>query len=196
MKNLASLTIALGLGLSLVASLGTASPIVTVDQENLSGPNSGTLSQPVGQSFTPSDTAVDAVEIALAAVSSPIDVEVNILDGVSGASGLSGTVLGSSGTVTLSSTTLSMVHFDLSSQVALTPGNTYVIEVVPVNNGGLSFRWAESGSNPYSGGQDLQTGLSPSFVGITSVDMVFIEGLHSGSVPTTPSTWGNLKALY
>jgi hypothetical protein len=197
MKKLASMAAVLGLGLSLAASLCTAAPIATVDQENLSGPNVGSLSQPVGQSFIPSLTAVDAVDVELAAVSNPIDVQVNILDGISGSYGLSGTVLGSSGTVTLSSTTLSLVHFDLSSEVALTPGNTYVIEVVPVNNtNGYSFRWAESGSNPYRYGQDLQTGIAPGSVSVTSVDMVFVEGLSSGAVPTEPSTWGKLKALY
>jgi hypothetical protein len=127
----------------------------------------------IGQSFTPTLNRIDAAEVSLAA-GGPVSFQLLILDGVSGAGGLSSPVIGMSDPVPVNSATLSMVHFDLQSPLALTPGQVYVLHVV--NLSGTAFNFGATGGNPYPGGQSFQSNLPTTL--IANEELVFSEGLH------------------
>ncbi len=128
-----------------------------------------------GQSFTPTLNSIQWAAFTLQNQSSPfapINLSLSILDGQVGGNGLGGTVLATSPTVSLTSTSLATLVFQLSSPLALTPGNQYVLEVnILTQNEGLG--WEQGG--PYSGGQMLQSPYPTSL--LTGQQYVFSEGI-------------------
>ena len=109
-----------------------------VDQQNLtsiSGSWSATLLSPIGQEFVPDRSALDAVELMLANTDTsapyPADVELNIRE-----DSVLGPVIGTSDPLTMLFGTYGATHFEFQSSVPLTPGRTYVIEIVVFPGGG------------------------------------------------------------
>lgn len=174
---LAVLVFACGTGVA----LGDLTPL-TIDQQN-PGPGDGTngVSEAftVGQSFTPTLSAIDAVEFSLWSGSSTTTAMVQLRNGVDGEDGLDGTVIGTSGSVTFSSSSPEMFYrFEFPDTITLTPSQTYVAELV-VTAGGLGL--AIDTTNAYGGGQYFATNCPPSW--FTYYDMVFREGVYAAPVP-------------
>lgn len=166
----------LGMALTIVAS-ASASPILTVDQENLVGEfDSGlfALNTGPGQSFRPTLSMVDAFDVSLRA---PLGPSTARLDLFLGEAGFGGPFLGSSALVTFSNTTKSLIHFDLLTPIALSLEFPYTFRVVYV--AGEFFTAGFGTDNPYGGGTAFNAGGQTAF----GVDMVFREGLHAATVP-------------
>jgi hypothetical protein len=147
-----------------------AAPLQLIDQQNttsdarfFSGQNR------IGQSFTPTLPAVDAVELNLGSLSGlSSTIFVNLRSGLAGPDGLDGPILGTSNSVFLPPDTPNEVrHFDFPNRTLLTPGALYVFEVVG-NNGHAG---ALSTGDKYPRGVALKE-FSADF------DMIFAEGLH------------------
>jgi hypothetical protein len=167
MKRFASIP-PLAVVLSLV-STASASSLAVIDQQNLiNDARSFSGQSSIGQSFVPSLPAIEAIEFELGALTGGNHIFVNLRDGVFGATGLEGPILGRTNTLTIpSDAELAMRHFDFENRIALTPGNTYVAEVVGDNGQyvGLSF------NDRYPPGESFKI-TSPGW------DLVFVEGLH------------------
>jgi hypothetical protein len=166
---------ALGIYLSLSPSEALADPFI-VDQTNpwdnctfgCGFLNIGLFS-PIGQSFTPTLRSLDDVEIVVNGFPLlPSDLEVEIRAGT-----ITGTILGAaSGPSYTSSVHDALIaHFDFASSINLTPGNSYVIEVISQNP---TMLLAFPGtSNPYPSGTAIRSGTpDPTF------DFYFSEGPH------------------
>lgn len=154
---------------------------ITVDQENVAPTNSsgpGGLTN--GQSFTPTLTAIDAAEFLLRSDGASSTLHLEVRQG----QGLTGTLLGSSGQVTIGGA-LSEVHFDLLSTVSLLPGNLYTL--VLALDSGDSFAGDMSTLNPYAGGLAINNSNST----FSARDFWFREGTHEAQVPV-PATLGLL----
>ena len=157
-----------------------AAPI-TVDQENV-GPtdSSGVGATTNGQSFTPTLTAIDAAEFRLRSDGASSTLHLEVRQG----EGLTGTLLGSSGQVTIGGV-LSEVHFDLLNTVILLPGNLYTL-VLGLDSGS-TFAGDMSTLNPYAGGLAINNANTP----FSTRDFWFREGTHAVQVPV-PATLGLL----
>lgn len=156
-----------------------SAPIATVDQEQIGldfNANIGVFA-PIGQSFTPTLSGLDAVELMMIdSEGPPGNVFVRIRTDT-----INGSIIGTSFTNSLPDGSAGILHFDFASTVALTPGNVYVIEAV-LESGSSNVHWIGSDSNPYSGGTAFLAG------GVwADDDMWFREGLHT-AVPE-PSTF-------
>jgi len=79
-------------------------------------------------------------------------------------------------------------HFDFTSTVALTPGNTYTLSVKAIN--GYLISAAARSSNPYTRG--ARVSFSGDTISNPDIDLVFTEGLHASTVPEPASMalWG------
>ena len=179
-------TVALRLGhaaavLGLVAgAVGPArADLFILDQQQTANSSGGGAINPpwssIGQSFTPTLSSVQWAEFTLRAESAPVDLHLAIRDGLSGSNGLAGPLLGSSAGVTLANTSFAPVRFQLPSAVALTPGHTYVAQVV-VDSSNAGFQFKESFGNPYSAGQMLQAPYPASLFAANGEDFTFSEG--------------------
>jgi hypothetical protein len=147
-----------------------AAPLLLVDQQNttsdarfFSGQNR------IGQSFTPTLPAVDAVELNLGSLSGlSSTIFVNLRSGLAGPDGLDGAILATSNSVLMPPDTPNeMRHFDFPSRILLTPGALYVFEIV----GNSGHAGALSTGDNYPRGSALKE-FSAGF------DMIFAEGLH------------------
>jgi hypothetical protein len=167
--------------LLLVPAAGVvASVIVTVDQQNLvsdtsSGPGIVT-GRYFGQSFTPTLTGIDAVELLMVTSGSSSTVFIELLAG----SGTVGAAIASTGSVTIINTTFEMVHFDFPSTVPLIPSSTYTFAFNYASGDAPLHQY--SSLNPYAGGMAFDEGN----LSRPEYDFVFSEGLH-GVIPE-PST--------
>ncbi len=170
-KNVAAL--AMGLG---VLTQAHALPF-TDDQANVGPTNfSGTNGELNGQSFTPTSDSIDAAEFFIRSDggSSTLHLEVRV------GQGLTGTLLGSSAQVTITSA-LTLVHFDLLSPVTLTPGALYTL--VLDLDAGSTFAGEMSNLNPYAGGLAINN-FGNTF---PNLDFWFREGTHAAQVPVPPT---------
>jgi len=161
------LTLACLLGL---ATSAPAAPIAVVDQQNVMEDSAFfTAQNTIGQSFVPSLAGIDSIEFALGPYSSSeLTVYVNLRDGVSGANGLGGPILGTSNSLVIpASADVATRHFDFPSTIALTPGNVYAAELV----GTTGF------SGTFSDGDRYPLGQSLAFL-TSAQDLIFTEGLH------------------
>jgi hypothetical protein len=173
-------------------SLQARATIVTVDQQNTVNPTlvgySGAGSA-VGETFVPTLDAVDGATFSLISDGGTVPVYLEILSGFSGDNGLGGTVLGTSAAVNLTNTAaFETIEFDLTSPVALTPGDTYVLAVVSTSG---SFNFESSSSSTYVG-QQVQ-GIY-SYADILNEPLIFTEGL-TGPAPAPvpePPAWAVL----
>ena len=171
--------------LILTAASTFASPILTIDQQNVDitvTQGRGLLAS--GQSFTPTLSSIDAVDVFLFNFGTTTAV-LDVFEGT----GYSGTLLGSSGAVAFSnSATNSFVHFDLLSSIALTPGNLYTWRV-SMAAGGAPYAIGATRNGSYAGGAALdQNGAPIILLTGESLDFGFREGLHSGSVVPEPAS--------
>jgi hypothetical protein len=153
-------------------------PLFTIDQQNLVGGAFNRLNIPenliFGQSFTATRNGIDAVEMDLAALSTPNHMRIALLDGVVGADGMQGAVLERTAAVLITDTTLRRYHFDFPTTIPLIPGKTYVLSFELGQD--IQVPISDPPTNPYSGGQAL-TRLVP-MSSIPNRDYVFFEGLH------------------
>jgi hypothetical protein len=169
MKTL-TLIPSLALALAVAAASVCAAPLGTVDQQNVVADGRVYTGQNnIGQSFVPTLDAIEAVDFQLGSLSvAASSIFVRLRDGVVGDNGLAGTPLAKSNTLVLPpDSPFEWRHFDFPSRISLTPGNTYVLELVS-NNGhasNLSF------NDLYPAGRSLN-------VGSPDVDLIFAEGLH------------------
>lgn len=161
-----------------VGTLGQANAgLLTVDQESVGPTNfSGVGGITNGQSFTPSFSTIDGAEFRIRSDGASSTLHLEVREG----QGLSGTLLGSSGQVTIDSI-LSVVHFDLLSSVTLSPGSLYTL--VLDLDAGTTFAGDISNLNPYAGGLAINN-AGELFPGL---DFWFREGTHAAQV-SEPST--------
>lgn len=158
-----------------------ADPIIFTDQHNLAtaaGTNGGPGAL-FGQSFTPGQTGMDAIEVLMGGQN--VTVTVDILSVVAGFDGLQGSVIATSLPVFLNTQGAhEMIHFDFATTVALNPGQTYVLRLFSPGNIGVS--WS---GDIYPGGQFLHAGFA---IGefTTTRDLVFRTGLHTGTPNEIP----------
>jgi hypothetical protein len=176
MKPITILAVAL-----LIVTSVSAAPTTVIDQQNtapITGTNGGTS---FGQSFTPTLSAIDYVEVLMAG--SANSVTVDILDGVVGLDGLEGVVIGTSDPVLVSTPGAhQIIHFDFPSTVSLTPGNTYAFRLqTPGGILGISYT-----DDSYSGGQYLAENYAPSSY-VQGHDTFFQEGMTVEAVQAVPA---------
>lgn len=155
----------------------SASPVFVVDQQQLQGGNDGgnLAQQHVGQTFTPTLSAIDSISFSLGSQGGTVNAFVNLRDSSAGFSFL-GNLLGVSKTVAFSHLDLQTIQFDFGSLIGLKPGAVYVAEIVF----DAAWRIDASASDFYAGGLVID-GDNP----IPDFDLVFREGLHTSSVPET-----------
>jgi hypothetical protein len=158
---------------------------VVYDQQSYSGLPSNdqlapiTSGQPMGQSFTPSLSAVGFINLAL---HGGIDgkagtVYIDILSG-----SITGPVLGTSEAVTVAPFAFGVVTFNFDNPVQLTPGITYYFQPVVESSGGNVTTPLISPSI-YAGGTGFYNGTA-----VPNADLEFQEGVY---VPE-PSMWALL----
>ena len=168
--------------LGVVAACGQArAGTIIIDQQNLTGTNpagAGTI----GQSFTPTQSAIDAAFFQLATFGGRTS---NLIVDVFQGSGFGGTLLGSSNIVTYASVSYQNVEFDFASSIALTAGNVYTLRISSVSGANAAAEYAVT--NPYSGG----VGFNATGFGVSSVDLRFQEGVAAAVAETPePATLG------
>ena len=142
---------------------------------------------PVGQEFVPQMSSLDAVELMFS------NNDFNQADAIVvvriRAQTIAGPILGTSDPYVLPyPTALSRHHLDFASPVALVPGQLYVMEVARIV--GIGNVLIHGCANTYASGRIILVGLPEG-----GTDLVFSEG-PVPVVPTRPSTWGSVKALY
>ena len=200
LRHMRARPVALAVAIGLIAlGAGRVEANLTVDQQQpVYSSGGGAINPPwtsFGQSFTPTLSSIEWAEFTLENQSSPlvpIDLQLAILDGQVGSNGLGGPVLAVSPNVTLSATSFTTVHFQLSAPLALTPGHQYVLQVqILTTNEGLGWEQAFEPASSYSGGQMLQAPYDASI--LATQDYVFSEGIgqppeDSGFVPPDANT--------
>lgn len=162
----------------------------TIDQANDTGgifqgyTGVAVPSNTVGQSFTPTATLLDHVELQVNAQSLVVDnttVHVNIMDVPNG------TVLGSSASLTFVGRTVSLGHFEFASAIGIVPLKQYFIRLV--HDSGVDagvFTSGGFGNGTYAGGM-AYSDVSPCCAGYQAdTDLWFRTGL-TAAVPE-PST--------
>lgn len=144
----------------------------TFDQTN-TGPPVGMLSQnlkdfsPLGQSFTPTLTSLNLVNLLTEHGSATVKVNIRL-------GSISGPIIGTSqATVIPPSSSPRVSSFKFSPPLNLTPGDLYVIE--PFADCGSTLI-ASTGRNSYTGGNQILGGVAQ-----TKTDLWFQEGI---SAPT------------
>ena len=159
-STLAILTFVLG------ARLAGAQGTLVFDQQS-TGPVDGTLNlnqTPFGQSFTPSLDSIGFLELQLHDGTTASTVAIDIRS-----DSITGTVLGTSGSITIPSNSSGTFDFFFSSPVSLTPGTQYFFEPVVVSGG---FAITETTSVQYAGGDKIYNGVPD-----TRGDLWFREGI-------------------
>lgn len=174
----------LALGGCLVAALAIAAPLagadpITVDQENLVGNAVSGNERGLGQSFTPTDGRVDAIEVRLKSDGTSSTLRLDLYAGT----GYTGTLLGQSSNITITNGTADWVHFDLTAPATVTAGSAHTFQVVWVSGSTYGIGFASGTLNPYAGGVMMsQTGYQ--WAGL--YDAQFRTGVH-GVVPEPAS---------
>lgn len=172
MRIFLSLTLALAASLALGPARADAALIVDqqFDAYADSGFNTGVFE--LGQTFTPTLTAIDFATFYFTAVdTSSGTFRADLREGVGGS------VLASSNTVALHADDIpafpdvTAIQFDFSSTVPLTPGTTYALTLVSTSGGNLFLAGMLGGG--YSGGDAVFGGS------LSTIDFLFSEGLHS-----------------
>lgn len=141
---------------------------------------------PIGQTFTPSATALNVVVLHVdhtwgaSTDSSMLFVRVH-------ADSMAGPVLGESGVVTLRGESYGEVRFEFPIAVVLTPGRLHAIEVVLAGGQGNPMLDG-SAANGYGPGDTVLSNLPRTFM-----DFWFRTGF-SAKVPARTTTWGAIKA--
>lgn len=163
------LTYCLGLLLLIVSVTISPAKADTIFDQTNTGLPLGTLSQnllvfsPLGQSFTPTFTSLNFVN--LLADNGSATLEVNILLG-----SISGPILGTSQpTVIQFSLVPTLASFSFSTPVTLIPGNLYVIEPFVVSGDTLIV---STDTNNYPGGTQILGGIPQ-----PNNDLWFQEGI-------------------
>jgi hypothetical protein len=168
----------------------TSTTLVQPDQVNefTTGTSYGCGTPPMGtgsrfQSFTPSASSLDAVDLLLRAGGSfpttGYDTTIKIWP-----NDPQGTVLGTATTFVpgpLTSGVQQMVRFSFSGAISLTPGQTYIIEWISPQEGGVILGWMGADTNPYPYG----TAFGCWGTSIDDTDFVFITYSTTTS-PTLP----------
>ena len=182
--------------LAAIASAGSLHAEMIIDQEYTDKPNvsynqANPIFHPFGQSFTPGLAAVDFVQLRLGetvpggGLGGTFQVRIREGDTATGA------ILGTSAALTLPTgfgTKAddfgygfpfggSLAQFDFATQVALTPGVPYSIEVVELT--GDSFQMYGTDPGGYPGGTAI-TGMP-----LSTVDFFFREGIQDVPEPGT-----------
>lgn len=169
MRIIKSKTFALVIGIAVVLSIpmAIASAHGTLDQffDSTADLNFGVSAShhaPIGQEFTPTTSSVASVDVYMGGANSHIgpgqDVAINLRE-----SSITGTLLGSSAPVYVGSTDPgSFVHFDFPSDVSVTPGSVYVLEV-SISNPHVTWLDGVARENAtYAGGSAILFGsISP-----------------------------------
>jgi len=114
---------------------------------------------PLGQEFVPTLTALDVVELRMndqiLGNGLGADVQVQVRDG-----SILGAILGASGVESVvPSSPISIIHFDFGATVALTPGNTYVIEVLHLSGDAIGVFTTGENANLYAAGDLIRGGV-------------------------------------
>ena len=111
--------------IALVAARPAAAGLI-IDQQNTTGNTTSSGSYAVGQSFTPTATALDAVSVMLnVAQGQSSTIVVDLFQG----DGFGGPLRGSSKPLTITSTTLNTYQFNFVTPITLTPNNTYTLRL-------------------------------------------------------------------
>lgn len=155
------------------SSLVIASPIISIDQQNLSSSGVSGNENFIGQVFTPTFSSVDAFDVSLKTDGASSRLKLELYAGT----GFSGTLLGQSAELDITNTVAQFIHFDLLASAALVPGDshTFMIRLISGDRFGVGL---DSGDPYAAGGLELANGTSRHFI-----DMVFREGLHASRIP-------------
>lgn len=171
-----------------LASQAIAHPF-TIDQANDAGSSSQGFvipfsgNEPLGQEFVPTLAGLDVGELRMndqvLGNGLGADVQVRIRDG-----SIAGTILGTSGMASVPSnpagptSPISIIHFDFGATIALTPGSTYVIEVIHVSGDPIGvFTSTGFGSDSYAAGGLIRGGAPLTDPSLAPADLWFREGL-------------------
>lgn len=152
-----------------VSTLFDVSAWYHVDQKNdptASGGNNVLFYYPIGQEFVPGLSALDVVQLWMmggSSYSGPAEFIVNIRTGTIG-----GPLLGTSAVTELPYRFLGVASFEFE-RIALTPGETYVIELVQLS--GQNWLVGTTQSDPYVQGRMILQGRP-----VESMDLWFREG--------------------
>ncbi len=152
-------------------------PLAVVDQFNeaaVDGRNGAMAPFSFGQSFTPRLGSIDSAEFLLSSVLGA-SAKLRLREGVAGDYGFGGALIDDSLPASFSTQGDDLwVRFSFEQQVALQPGQQYVLELL-VYGGDIGL--GHSLGNRYAGGQFLQQGIAPTQ--IAGQDLLFREGLAS-----------------
>ncbi len=140
-----------------------AAEMCLIDQAHEAAPTGGVsipALSPVGQTFIPTTSSMDTLDLYLNLPSGGTSgiVFVNIRQGDI----ITGTIVGSSGSLTVNNlgAPVRRYRFRFAAAVALTPGNTYAIEVVH-SSGATVGVWSNGiGGGTYPGGTQIRSGVA------------------------------------
>src|SRR5262245_57938862 len=163
--------LALGL-VALLAPSPAAAQSFVVDQQTVRSSNRGwsfRFLSPIGQSFTPSETSLNAVWLVVGNTDASLPFPATLVVRIRQMT-IDGPILGTSTPVLVPfGTDGTVTQFDFPTSVPLTPGLLHVIEVAQVGGDGNGFI---SGSGGYSGGHAIILGQVATFE-----DLWFQEGI-------------------
>ena len=160
LKKIFSILIGVAVVLSIPAVIASAHGALDqlFDATDLNGGVAAGIVTPVGQEFTPTSSTVTSVDMYLGGVNQHMgpgqDVVINLRENT-----IDGAILGSSAPVFVSSpATSSFVPFAFASDVPVTPGNTYVLEVSLPELWVTSMQSAYGAKATYTGGSAVISG--------------------------------------
>jgi hypothetical protein len=179
-----------GAGLLLLVASAAISPAkadsVVYDQTNFGLPL-GTLSQsllvfsPLGQSFTPTLTSLNVVDLLTSEGSATVEIDIR-------SGSILGPIVGTSAPTAIPfSLTSSVSAFNFSELVTLIPGDLYVIEPVSLSGDVLI---ASSDTNNYPGGTQILGGVAQ-----PDNDLWFQEGIETPEPGALPLLGAGLLGL-
>jgi hypothetical protein len=146
------------ISLSLIASLAAVGQgTILYDQQstNLIEGSAPWIYQPMGQSFSPSLSAVSIVQLQLF-YSDGINRTGSVLYVNVRSNSLTGPILGTTASVFVPSDFFDITNFVFSTPVSLTPGTTYYLQPA-IQSGGVVSSYVTDGS--YSGGTAFSGGM-------------------------------------
>lgn len=162
-----------------LAGTGAHASVVTVDQQNTSGGffsgTAQTLGDGVGQSFIPTFTSMDAVDIVVGTGGASSTVRLDIFSG----NNFTGPLLASSATQVITNSVPAPLGLTLSSPLTLVPGNIYTFRLTRVADSGFAI---EYGGNNYANGQVWDIGN----ISFPNIDLVFAVGLSTSLSQPVP----------
>src|SRR5262245_53810545 len=178
--------LALGL-VALLAPSPAAAQSFVVDQQTVRSSNRGwsfRFLSPIGQSFTPSETSLNAVWLVVGNTDASLPFPATLVVRIRQMT-IDGPILGTSTPVLVPfGTDGTVTQFDFPTPAPLTPGLLHVIEVAQVGGDGDGFI---SGSYGYSGGHAIIHGLVATFE-----DLWFQEGITNSTVGSDSTCAQNL----